>query len=96
MGLTSRSLWPVTVIKTRYGGTYEGGVWAAFNLEPDNIPDAVMGDDVSCARWWSEHQDGVGVGATAQEAIDALETNPAPLQYGRIAEGVWGIQRQAR
>ena len=32
-------LWPVTVILTRYGGTYEGGRWAAFNLDHEDIPD---------------------------------------------------------
>lgn len=43
-----------------------------------------------------EHGDGVGVGNTAQEAIDSLEANPAPLRYMRIADGIWGVQREER
>jgi hypothetical protein len=31
-------LCPVTIIATRYGGTYEGGAWAAFPLDPWQVP----------------------------------------------------------
>ena len=77
-------LWPVTIISTRYGGTYEGGAWAAFNLDPEGIPEAVMGDDVSCSEWWGSWGGGVGVGATPQEALDNLHSLEKPLTWGEL------------
>ena len=27
-------IWPVTIVRARYGGSYEPGEWLAFPLEP--------------------------------------------------------------
>lgn len=69
----SDCLYPVTIIRTRYGGVYEGAAWAAFALRPHQVPREATGDDLACAMWWEEHGAAVGLGATAQDAIADLE-----------------------
>ena len=59
------------IIETRYGGTYEGGLWAAF--ASPNIPDEAQGDDVECGRWWENPTVAAGTGSTPDEALEALE-----------------------
>jgi hypothetical protein len=59
------------IIETRYGGTYEGGAWAAFQSE--EIPDEVRGGDVECRTWWDAPTVAAGVGATPEEALGMLE-----------------------
>lgn len=82
VGLRELSIvYPVTIVKTRYGGTYEGGAWAAFWGE--RIPEDAMGDDVSCSYWWDDNGDTCGVGATPDEAYRALEIQVA---FGRAKE----------
>lgn len=67
-------MYPITLIKTRYQGTYEGGKWAAFNLYPEDIPLAATGSDNCCAEWWYEKgkEKFVAVGATEQVALIKL------------------------
>lgn len=75
-------LYPVTIIATRYGGSYEGGAWAAFHCNEDELPPAATGDDTSCAVFWSDvsaHM-AVGVGATPNDALTALEKKIADLK----------------
>ncbi len=50
-----RDISPVTIICDRYGGTYSGAPWLAFNLDPEDVPEDVSGDDVECMMFW-EHQ----------------------------------------
>jgi hypothetical protein len=47
----SEPLYSVTIFRTRYGGTYEGGDWAAFPLGPSQVPDEPIADDVTCVTW---------------------------------------------
>jgi hypothetical protein len=70
-------LYPVTIIQTRYGGIYEGGAWAAFNLHPEQIPDDAVGGDIVCARWWADFGKAVGVGATPDAALADLDAKQA-------------------
>jgi hypothetical protein len=46
-------LYPMTVIKTRYGGIYEGGPWAALDCSFHEVPLAAVGSDIECAEFWS-------------------------------------------
>lgn len=71
----------MTITETRYGGVYEGGKWAAFDLEPDMIPPDAFGGDPECWAWWDEHGAGVGTGDTPQEAYDALLAIPDPFAW---------------
>jgi hypothetical protein len=46
-------VYPVTIVRTRYSGVYEGGAWAAFDCDAATLPlDAYRADDTSCAEWW--------------------------------------------
>ena len=71
-------IYPVTIIRTRYGGVYEGGRWAAFNLYPDQIPEDATGGDTECAVWWNTHDFPVGVASAPTMALidlaDAMAT----------------------
>ena len=46
-------MYPVTIIRTRYGGVYEGGPWAALDCSHDEVPEAAIGDDVACVEFWA-------------------------------------------
>jgi hypothetical protein len=81
-----REPYPVTLIRTRYGGTYEGGRWAAFGCDPEDVPRDAFGNDLVAASWWdfvvrfgrngfrdaSGDEVRVAVGATPDEALAAL------------------------
>lgn len=66
-------LYPVTIVKTRYGGVYEGGTWAAFDREPDELPPGWDGDDMTCSAWWGANGERFGVGPTPEAALAELE-----------------------
>ena len=65
-------MYPVTIVATRYGGTYEGstqdsegnlvggGRWAALNCYPDEVPPDAFGGDIVAARWWAQYRGGSG------------------------------------
>lgn len=67
-----KDLYPITVIEDRYSGTYSGGNWVAFNLEPWDVPEAALGDDVSCFNYFERSGDIFGVGSTLEEAVRKL------------------------
>ena len=66
--------YPLTIVYDRYNGTYSGGIFTAWNLDCEDVPEAISDDDVSCADFWSSASDGyvVGKGSTPQEAIQNL------------------------
>jgi hypothetical protein len=70
-------LYPVTIVATRYGGTYEGGAWAAFPLDPWQVPVEPIADDITCATWWEQFAYAVGVGDTPGTALSDLEAKSA-------------------
>lgn len=73
------NIYPVTVIKARYGG-YEGGDWLAFNCDPDMVPSAVWGSDMECFDFFNDHERSnpkknplkIGRGYSADEALKKL------------------------
>ena len=68
-------IYPLTIICDRYSGTYSGGKYLAFNLDFDEIPLSVSGDDVSCMEFWytEEAEDyKIGKGSCIDEALDNL------------------------
>lgn len=66
-------VYPLTVVKTRYGGVYEGGPWAAFNCHAHEIPEAAFGDDTTCMFWWENPQVTVATGESVEDAVSSLE-----------------------
>lgn len=89
------NLYPVTVVKTRYSGVYEGGRWAAFPVEAHDVPMQASDDDVTCMMWWAENGDYVGIGVDPIAAIEDLESKIETIpEYAEMAPGVfktrWG------
>lgn len=74
-------LYPVTIIRTRYGGAYEGGEWAAFNCDECDVPPGAIGCDSECEAFWREPKGvRVGVGGTLDQALAALAAAVEPGQ----------------
>jgi len=66
-------IYPCTIILSRYGGIYEGGAWVALPLSPYDVPIEVMGDDISCAAYFSFNRPRLGVGNSPEAALSDLE-----------------------
>jgi hypothetical protein len=65
-------LYPVTIVKSRYGGTYEGATWLAFNLEMNQVPPEVTGTDVECSEFFASTQLVIGRGDSPDTSYTAL------------------------
>ena len=78
----AEDLYPVFIVMDRYGGTYSGGAYTAWNMCIDDIPSQIFGDDVTCGCWWDKYKDilednpnniyKVGFGYTPAEALNDL------------------------
>ena len=66
---------PVEIEAFQYDGDliYSNGKYLAFNLEYDEIPSSINGDDVDCHSFWIENEDYlVGKGNSIDKAIEDL------------------------
>jgi hypothetical protein len=82
-------LQPVTITTDRYGGTYSGGSWLAFPLDPSAVPDGPFGGDVFAAAWWDEHSVlPVGRGGSPDLAYDDLARRLEAIRPTRTHEPV--------
>ena len=68
-------MYPLTITKDRYSGTYSGGEWLAFPLEASGVPEEIDGDDIECMTFWDEYKGIVGKGGSMEEAIQSLRDN---------------------
>ena len=76
-------IYPITIISDRYSGTYSGGEWTAWALDPWNLPDGIFDSDVECAVAWRNLKEdrkrgklAFGVGNTPEEALrDLVRSN---------------------
>jgi hypothetical protein len=64
--------WPVTIVRTRYSGTYEPGVWVAFPLHSRELPEDWDAGDVACSSFWYEYEGVVGGGDSPEAAYADL------------------------
>ena len=69
-----QTIYPLTITKDRYSGTYSGGYFTAWNLDPDQIPYEITCDDTSASVVFSLIKRGqldltYGVGSTPNEAV---------------------------
>ncbi len=64
-------IYPVTIIRSRYGGVYEGAEWVAFNEYPLDLSGA-MGSDAECCAFFSEYKKPIGRGKTPMAAYKSL------------------------
>lgn len=66
-------IYPVTITAARYGGSYEGGTWCAFNAYPHHLPPDHDGSDIECMTFWrSDGADRVGRGSSPDAALADL------------------------
>ena len=72
MPFVEDEIYPLTIVSDRYNGTYSGGAYLAFNLDADEVPDAIFSDDVRCHRFWTRTEIMCGKGRTVSEALADL------------------------
>lgn len=65
-------IYPLTVVKDRYGGAYSGGKYTAWNMDSHEIPIDIDSDDNMCEAFWVYNTIIVGKGNTMDEAVDNL------------------------
>jgi len=62
------SVYPVTIVQPRYGGTYEGSWWLCLPVPPEDLAELPFwngwkGSDGPCIRWWDRaHSEGWPIG----------------------------------
>lgn len=67
--------YPLTIVLDRYGGTYSGASFLAFNCDPAWIPEEIDDDDTTCSNYWYNNPNElVGKGETPDAAVDDLIT----------------------
>jgi hypothetical protein len=101
-------IYPVTIIYDRYGGTYSHGKWIAWNEEPQQVPEATTGDDVTCAEFWHNFQQGetqnshgkplfCGKGNTPEGAFQFLAflCNEDPFNTGFVPPNIEPVSKPA-
>ena len=67
-------IYPLTIIADRYSGAYAGERYAAFAMDPDCVPQEILGGDFPCREWWKENGKKwfVAAGKTPNAAEKAL------------------------
>jgi hypothetical protein len=53
---TPRTVYPLTIIADRYSGTYSGGAYHAWNLDPEIVPDGHSGGDMEAMDFWMDEE----------------------------------------
>lgn len=71
---TEDNIYPLTITSDRYGGTYSGGKYHAWNLEPWNVPEDIEADGDSGMDFWETNTTIVGIGNSVREAIEDLRS----------------------
>ena len=64
-------IYPVTIVRDRYRGTYSGGLYTAWALDFYQVPQEIDDGDVECANFWhgTKAKEYVGIGRTPQNAL---------------------------
>ena len=68
-------IYPLTIVKDRYMGSYSGGKYTAWNLDSAEVPIDIGADDVSCFSFWRTDEADkyiIGKGDTVSEALADL------------------------
>lgn len=71
--------YPVTIVQSRYNGSYEGGSWLAFPISPNALEAPFWtgwnDSDADCMTWWRNadaNKYPIGRGKDATSAYDDL------------------------
>lgn len=65
-------IYPLTIIRDRYNGAYSGGKYLAFNLNLNEIPLEIEGNDSDCMNFFYDNKLIIGKGHTIEEAVNDL------------------------
>ena len=72
--LAQEDIYPLTVIRDRYNGTYSGASYLAFNLDSNLVPSEVHESDVPCPYFWDLIDEGNFVeGKVARDYRDVVK-----------------------
>ena len=72
--LAQEDIYPLTVIRDRYNGTYSGASYLAFNLDSNSVPSEVHGSDTHCSYFWDLIDEGNFVeGKVARDYRDVVK-----------------------
>ena len=66
--ITLQDVYPITIVYDRYGGSYSGAEWVAYECDPEEVPEEVNGNDTVCSRFWETTTIVVGLGNTPTAA----------------------------
>jgi hypothetical protein len=69
---TIEEIYPMTLVCDRYGGTYSGGRYTAWNCDPWDVPEEIDESDIPCSIFWDNYIGLVGKGATPLQAMEDL------------------------
>ena len=64
-------MYPVVIVKDRYGGCYSDADWTAWNNYV--IPSGAEDGDSECSYFWASYKGPVGKGSTPQAAYEDLK-----------------------
>ncbi len=70
--MQTERIYPLTVVRDRYCGTYSGAMFTAWNLYPHEVPREIDDCDDVCIRFWEGSRILCGKGNTPDKAIAAL------------------------
>ena len=72
--LAQEDIYPLTIIRDRYNGTYSSASYLAFNLDSNSIPSEVHGSDTLCSYFWDLIDEGNFVkGGVARDYRDVVK-----------------------
>lgn len=73
---SGKHIYPLTIIKDRYTGSYSGGKFTAWNLDFDEVPGDIESSDIPCSTFWGENERDekyvVGLGKTPNKSLKDL------------------------
>lgn len=69
----AEDIYPLVIVKDRYTGVYSDGVYTAWNLYLEEIPQDIEANDVLCCNFWDSYNGVVGLGGTPNDAVNDLQ-----------------------
>lgn len=67
-------IFPLTIVKDRYMGVYSGGLFTAWNMYSECVPEEISDDDCTTFDFWNNDSKRyiIGIGKTPDEAVRDL------------------------
>lgn len=67
-------IFPLTIVKDRYMGVYSGGLFTAWNMYSECVPEEIGDDDCTAFDFWNNDSKAyiIGIGKTPDEAVHDL------------------------